>query len=103
MGDRLIGPVNYYANVNFSDQDSWHDNQNKRFSSYLALSAQQQLPGLNREARYNNESDFMRWIIFRQRMHHVYRYVNTPARWNYWMHPALHSLNIKILVDHPIL
>lgn len=32
-----------------------------------------------------------------------YRYVNTPARWNHWMYPALHSLNIKILVDHPIL
>ena len=32
-----------------------------------------------------------------------YRYVNTPARWNHWIYPALHSLNIKILVDHPIL
>ena len=32
-----------------------------------------------------------------------YRYVNTPARWNHWMYPALHSLNIKILVDNPVL
>ena len=32
-----------------------------------------------------------------------YRYVNTPSRWNHWMYPALHSLNLKFLVDHPIL
>lgn len=117
MGGRLIGPVNYYANVNFSDQDGWRDNQNKRFSGYLALSAdltakdvldvrgafnrdfygteiglpdlmpgdifdtktdekylsaQQQLPGLNREARYNNESDFMKnhaWNVTAQYTH----------------------------------
>lgn len=117
MGGRLIGPVNYYANVNFSDQDGWRDNQNQRFSGYLALSAdlskkdvidvrgafnrdfygteiglpdlmpadifdantdqkylsaQQQLPGLNREARYNNESDFMKnhsWNVTAQYTH----------------------------------
>lgn len=32
-----------------------------------------------------------------------YRYVNTPARWHHWMYPALHSLNIKYLVDRPLL
>lgn len=32
-----------------------------------------------------------------------YRYVNTPSRWNHWMYPALHSLNIKFLVDRPVL
>ena len=32
-----------------------------------------------------------------------YRYVNTPSRWNHWMYPALHSLNLKFLVDHPVL
>lgn len=117
MGGRLIGPVNYYANVNFSDQDGWRDNQNQRFSGYLALSgdlskkdvidvrgafnrdfygteiglpdlmpadifdantdqkylsAQQQLPGLNREARYNNESDFLKnhsWNVTAQYTH----------------------------------
>ena len=31
------------------------------------------------------------------------RYINTPSRWNHWMYPALHSLNIKVLVDHPVL
>lgn len=117
MGGRLIGPVNYYANVNFSDQEGWRNNQNQRFSGYLALSAnitdkdvidvrgafnrdfygteiglpdlmpadifdantdkkylsaQQQLPGLNREARYNNESDFMKnhaWNVTAQYTH----------------------------------
>lgn len=117
MGGHLIGPVNYYANVNFSDQDGWRDNQTKRFSGYLALnakltekdeldvrgafnrdfynteiglpdlmpadifntqtgkkylSAQEQLPGLNREARYNNESDFMKnhaWNVTAQYTH----------------------------------
>lgn len=32
-----------------------------------------------------------------------YRYINTSARWHHWMYPALHSLNIKFLVEHPIL
>lgn len=32
-----------------------------------------------------------------------YRYVNTPSRWNHWMYPALHSLSLKFLVDHPVL
>lgn len=31
------------------------------------------------------------------------RYVNTPGRWNHWMYPALHSLNIRLLVAHPLL
>ena len=31
------------------------------------------------------------------------RYVNTPSRWNHWMYSALHSLNIRILIEHPIL
>lgn len=117
MGGRLIGPVNYYANVNFADQEGWRDNQNKRFSGYLALNAklterdeldvrgafnrdfygteiglpdlmpgdvydtktdkkylgaQEMLPGLNREARYNNESDFMKnhaWNVTAQYTH----------------------------------
>ena len=37
MGGKLVGPVNYYANVNFSDQEGWRDNGNRRFSGYLAL------------------------------------------------------------------
>lgn len=32
-----------------------------------------------------------------------YRYVNDPSRWHHWMYPALHSLNIKFLVDYPVL
>ena len=101
MGGKLVGPVNYYANVNFSDQEGWRDNGNRRFSGYLALQAKmterdildvrggfnrdfygteiglpdlmandvynvqtgqlylhknEMLPGLDREARYNNES-----------------------------------------------
>ena len=39
MGGKLVGPVNYYANVNFSDQEGWRDNGNRRFSGYLALQA----------------------------------------------------------------
>lgn len=31
------------------------------------------------------------------------RYVNDTSRWRHWMYPALHSLNIKWLVDHPVL
>lgn len=102
MGGHLLGPVNYYANVNYSDQEGWRDNGNRRFSGYLALNAKftendivdvrtgfnrdfygteiglpdimehdiydtdgqlylhqnDMLPGLNKEARYNNESDF---------------------------------------------
>lgn len=117
MGGKLIGPVNYYANVNYADQEGWRDNGNRRFSGYLALSAQltpddrleirsgfnrdfygteiglppimsddiynttddqiylhknDMLPGLNREARYNNESDFMKnygWNISGQYTH----------------------------------
>lgn len=105
MGGKLVGPVNYYANVNYSNQDGWRDNATSRFSGYLALQAKlsesdkldvrggfnrdnysteiglpdlmsndvydtqtgnlylhknDMLPGLNREARYNNESDFMK-------------------------------------------
>lgn len=40
MGGKLAGPVNYYANVNYADQDGWRHNQNQRFSGYLALSSQ---------------------------------------------------------------
>lgn len=29
------------------------------------------------------------------------RYVNDTARWRHWMYPALHSLDIKVLVQHP--
>lgn len=117
MGGKLVGPVNYYANVNYADQEGWRDNGNRRFSGYLALSAQitpddrleirsgfnrdfygteiglppimsndiynttddqlylhknDMLPGLDREARYNNESDFMKnygWNISGQYTH----------------------------------
>lgn len=117
MGGKLAGPVNYYANVNFSDQDGWRDNNNQRFSGYLALQAKltgqdildvrggfnrdfygteiglpglmtsdvydaqsgqlylhknDMLPGLNRKARYNNESDFMKnhaWNVSAQYTH----------------------------------
>lgn len=117
MGGKLVGPVNYYANVNYADQEGWRDNGNRRFSGYLALSAQitpddrleirsgfnrdfygteiglppimsndiynttddqlylhknDMLPGLDREARYNNESDFMKnygWNISSQYTH----------------------------------
>ena len=117
MGGKLVGLVNYYANVNYADQEGWRDNGNRRFSGYLALSAQitpddrleirsgfnrdfygteiglppimssdiynttddqlylhknDMLPGLDREARYNNESDFMKnygWNISGQYTH----------------------------------
>lgn len=117
MGGKLVGPVNYYANVNYADQEGWRDNGNRRFSGYLAFSAQitpddrleirsgfnrdfygteiglppimssdiynttddqlylhknDMLPGLDREARYNNESDFMKnygWNISGQYTH----------------------------------
>lgn len=117
MGGKLVGPVNYYANVNYADQEGWRDNGNRRFSGYLTLSAQitpddrleirsgfnrdfygteiglppimssdiynttddqlylhknDMLPGLDREARYNNESDFMKnygWNISGQYTH----------------------------------
>ena len=29
------------------------------------------------------------------------RYMNTPSRWRHWTYRALHSLNIKFLVDRP--
>ena len=117
MGGKLVGPVNYYANVNYADQEGWRNNGNRRFSGYLALSAQitpddrleirsgfnrdfygteiglppimssdiynttddqlylhknDMLPRLDREARYNNESDFMKnygWNISGQYTH----------------------------------
>ena len=117
LGGKLLGPVNYYAHVNYADQEGWRDNGNSRFSGYLALNARlskqdiidvragfnrdfygteiglpdimaqdvyntsdnqlylhknDMLPGLNREARYNNESDFMRndgWNISGQYTH----------------------------------
>ena len=117
MGGKLAGPVNYYANVNYSDQEGWRNNGNSRFSGYLALEANlgshdvlsvrggfnrdfygteiglpdlmandvynasndqlylqknDMLPGLDREARYNNESDFMKnhsWNVSGQYTH----------------------------------
>lgn len=117
MGGKLAGPVNYYANVNYADQEGWRSNGNRRFSGYLALQARlseqdvldvrggfnrdfygteiglpalmsndvysasndrlylhknDMLPGLDREARYNNESDFMKnhsWNISGQYTH----------------------------------
>lgn len=32
-----------------------------------------------------------------------YRYVNTPSRWMHWAYPALHSLRLRVLVEHPVL
>lgn len=103
LGGHLLGPINYYANINYADQDGWRHTGNKRFSGYLALNAKltdkdivevragfnrdyygteiglpdvmtadiyntsddqlylhqnDMLPGLDRETRYNNESDF---------------------------------------------
>ena len=117
MGGRLAGPVNYYANVNYADQEGWRSNGNRRFSGYLALQARlgardvldvrggfnrdfygteiglpdlmsndvysatddklylrknDMLPGLDREARYNNESDFLKnhgWNVSGQYTH----------------------------------
>lgn len=117
VGGKLLGPVNYYANVNYADQTGWRDNGNRRFSGYLALNAQltsndfidirtgfnrdyygteiglpdimtqdiyntsdnqlylhknDMLPELDKTARYNNESDFMRnysWNISGQYTH----------------------------------
>ena len=117
MGGRLAGPVNYYANVNYADQEGGRSNGNRRFSGYLALQARlgaqdvidvrggfnrdfygteiglpdlmsndvysasddqlylrknDMLPGLDREARYNNESDFMKnhgWNVSGQYTH----------------------------------
>lgn len=117
VGGKLLGPVNYYANVNYADQTGWRDNGNSRFSGYLALNARltsndfidirtgfnrdyygteiglpdimtqdiyntsdnqlylhknDMLPGLDKTARYNNESDFMRnysWNISGQYTH----------------------------------
>ena len=117
MGGKLAGPVNYYANVNYADQEGWRSNGNRRFSGYLALQARlgardvldvrggfnrdfygteiglpdlmsndvysasndqlylrknDMLPGLDREARYNNESDFLKnhgWNVSGQYTH----------------------------------
>ncbi|MGM9759935.1 MAG: PepSY domain-containing protein [Parabacteroides sp.] len=30
------------------------------------------------------------------------QYVNTPSRWHHWMYPAFHSLNFRLLVNHPL-
>lgn len=117
MGGKIAGPVNYYANINYSDQEGWRSTGNKRFSGYLALNAKlsekdivdlragfnrdyygteiglpdvmtddiynvsdnklylkknEMLPGLDKEARYNNESDFFYnrgWNISAQYVH----------------------------------
>lgn len=39
VGGPLVGPVNYYAHVNYSDMDGWRHAGDQRFSGYLALSA----------------------------------------------------------------
>ena len=39
MGGKLAGPVNYYANFNYADQDGWRDLANERLSGYFALGA----------------------------------------------------------------
>ena len=131
MGGKLVGPVNYYANVNFSDQEGWRDNGNRRFSGYLALQAKMterdlldvrggfnrdfygteiglpdlmandvynaqtgqlylhkndMLPGLDREARYNNESDFMKnhaWNISTQYTHTFWNSAKLTDRLSY--------------------
>ena len=31
------------------------------------------------------------------------RYIDNPARWMHWMYPALHSLRIRFLIEHPVL
>lgn len=117
VSGKLIGPVNFYANLNYANQQGWRDNGNSRFSGYLALQAKlserdvldvrgafnrdfygteiglpdlmsndvydastgqlylhknDMLPGLNRKARYNNESDFMKsyaWNVSAQYTH----------------------------------
>lgn len=131
MGGKLVGPVNYYANVNFSDQEGWRDNGNRRFSGYLALQAKmterdildvrggfnrdfygteiglpdlmandvynvqtgqlylhknEMLPGLDREARYNNESDFMKnhaWNVSTQYTHTFWNGAKLTDRLSY--------------------
>jgi len=121
-GGKLVGTVNYYANVNFSDQDGWRDNGDKKFSGYLALAAKlsdkdnldvrgafnrdfygteiglpdnmandvyntdgslylkkgQMQPGLNKEARYNNESDFYKhhsWNVMATYTHNFHEHL----------------------------
>ena len=104
MGGKMVGPLNYRANVNYQAQDGWRDNSTKRLSGYFTLGGQltakdeldiriganrdfypteiglpdvmtadifrasdngkylskgDMLPGLNKKARYNSESDFM--------------------------------------------
>ena len=131
MGGHLLGPVNYYANLNYSDQTGWRSNGNKRFSGYLALNAKfterdvvdvragfnrdfygteiglpdymsndiynvsdgklylhrnEMLPGLDREARYNNESDFLKnhgWNISGQYTHTFSEKLKFPDRLSY--------------------
>ncbi|WP_455591124.1 TonB-dependent receptor [Bacteroides sp.] len=37
MGGKMIGPLNYRANVNYQAQDGWRDNNIKRLSGYFTL------------------------------------------------------------------
>ena len=104
MSGKLVGPLTYYASVNYSNSDGWRDNGVERFSAYFTTEAQltekdnlqltynfskdkydtdaglpklmandiydlsgklylnkfESLPGLDRSARYNNESDFLK-------------------------------------------
>lgn len=116
MGGQLIGPVNYQANLNFSNQDGWRQTGNKRFSGYFTLGSKigtngvidvrggfnsdfygteiglpanmttdiyqsdgklflatgEMQKGLNKTARYNNQSDFLKnksWNLSAQYSH----------------------------------
>lgn len=40
MGGKMIGMLNYRANVNYQAQDGWRDNSTKRLSGYLTLGGQ---------------------------------------------------------------
>lgn len=37
MGGKLIGPLNYRANINYSDEEGYRHAGNKRFSGYIAI------------------------------------------------------------------
>lgn len=56
FGGKLAGPVNYRANVFYSDQDGWRDNGNKRFSGYFALGAKlDKTSSLNLRGAFNHD------------------------------------------------
>lgn len=37
FGGKLVGPLNYYVNLNWQDQEGWRNNGTKRLSGYLAV------------------------------------------------------------------